>query len=204
MPKQPRTATWSPERDRWETSAPSDVYSGTYPPSGTMRGGTWYERPRWAPLTSERASSFSPANGDLLPTPTSNLGSNGGSQDPEKRRAGGHSVSLQDVAEHRLIPTPRAHDTDFGEYARAVERWEVILDRPAPPPTAPTGRGGAYRLSSVFVEWMMGLPEGHVTGEDLDLSRAAQLRILGNGVVPQQAAAALSTMKAEFELDDLL
>jgi DNA (cytosine-5)-methyltransferase 1 len=40
------------------------------------------------------------------------------------------------------------------------------------------------------VEWLMGLPAGHVTGVP-GLSRAQQLRVLGNGVVPQQAAAAL-------------
>jgi DNA (cytosine-5)-methyltransferase 1 len=37
---------------------------------------------------------------------------------------------------------------------------------------------------------MMGLPEGHVTGVD-GLSRNDMLKILGNGVVPQQAAAAV-------------
>ena len=36
----------------------------------------------------------------------------------------------------------------------------------------------------------MGLPAGHVTDVP-GLSRNAQLRALGNGVVPQQAAAAL-------------
>ena len=36
----------------------------------------------------------------------------------------------------------------------------------------------------------MGLPAGWVT-DTPDLSRAQQLKILGNGVVPQQAAAAL-------------
>lgn len=41
------------------------------------------------------------------------------------------------------------------------------------------------KLNAKFVEYMMGLPEGWVT--DLDLSRAQQLKILGNGVVPQQA-----------------
>lgn len=35
----------------------------------------------------------------------------------------------------------------------------------------------------------MGLPEGHVTDVP-GLSRNAQLKALGNGVVPQQAAAA--------------
>jgi DNA (cytosine-5)-methyltransferase 1 len=40
---------------------------------------------------------------------------------------------------------------------------------------------------------MMGLPDGHVTGVP-DLSRNAQLKALGNGVVPQQAALALRTL----------
>lgn len=37
---------------------------------------------------------------------------------------------------------------------------------------------------------MMGLQPGHVTAVP-GLSRKAQLKILGNGVVPQQAAAAI-------------
>lgn len=79
---------------------------------------------------------------------------------------------------------------DWGRYAAAVDRWEHVLGRPAPPPTEPTGRDGAHRLSPAFVEWMMGLPGGHVTGVP-GLTRAAQLKALGNGVVPQQVAAAL-------------
>ncbi|MFB7201065.1 hypothetical protein ACFCZQ_02750 [Streptomyces virginiae] len=46
------------------------------------------------------------------------------------------------------------------------------------------------RLSPAFVEWLMGLPAGHVTDVP-GLSRTAQLKALGNGVVPQQAAHAL-------------
>lgn len=37
---------------------------------------------------------------------------------------------------------------------------------------------------------MMGLPDGHVTGHGL--SNAQALKMLGNGVVPQQALLALS------------
>jgi DNA (cytosine-5)-methyltransferase 1 len=48
----------------------------------------------------------------------------------------------------------------------------------------------------VFVEHLMGLPEGWVT--ELPLSRTAQLRALGNGVVPHQAAHAVALL-----LDDL-
>ena len=47
------------------------------------------------------------------------------------------------------------------------------------------------RLSTSFVEWMMGLPEEWVTAPELGLSRREQLQILGNGVVPQQATYAI-------------
>ena len=36
----------------------------------------------------------------------------------------------------------------------------------------------------------MGLPSGHVTDPAIGISRNDQLKALGNGVVPQQAAAA--------------
>jgi DNA (cytosine-5)-methyltransferase 1 len=48
------------------------------------------------------------------------------------------------------------------------------------------------KLNAKFVEYMMGLPTGWVT--DLDLSRAQQLKMLGNGVVPQQAYYALELL----------
>ena len=48
------------------------------------------------------------------------------------------------------------------------------------------------KLNAKFVEYMMGLPQGWVT--DLDISRAQQLKILGNGVVPQQAYYALQQL----------
>lgn len=69
---------------------------------------------------------------------------------------------------------------DMGPYEPAIGHWEQ-LTRPAP---NPLDNG---RLNSRFVEWMMGLPDGWVT--DI-LPRRAALRVLGNGVVPQQAAAA--------------
>lgn len=128
----------------------------------------------------------------------------------------GYGANLHEVA-RELLPTPSASDaimglprtsgrppekatklatrieyTDFGMYAPAIARWEQVLGRPAPAPTVPpTREGGRARLSTRFVEWLMGLPEGHVTGEDLGLTREQQLRLLGNGVVPQQGAAAI-------------
>lgn len=78
----------------------------------------------------------------------------------------------------------------WGPYGPAVERWAHVVGRPAPAPTV----GG--RLSPRFVEWMMGLPDGWVTDVP-DLSRAEQLKALGNGVVPLQAAFAVSVMLSE-------
>jgi len=46
---------------------------------------------------------------------------------------------------------------------------------------------------------MMGLPDGWVTDPAISISRNEQLKACGNGVVPQQAVAALKEMKAAFE-----
>lgn len=48
------------------------------------------------------------------------------------------------------------------------------------------------KLNAKFVEYMMGLPAGWVT--DTGLSRSQQLKMLGNGVVPQQAYLALELL----------
>ena len=50
------------------------------------------------------------------------------------------------------------------------------------------------KLNATFVEYMMGLPVGWVT--DLDISRSQQLKLLGNGVVPQQAYKAIEQLMA--------
>jgi DNA (cytosine-5)-methyltransferase 1 len=47
---------------------------------------------------------------------------------------------------------------------------------------------------------MMGLPAGHVTGAPI--TRAQQLKALGNGVVPQQAALALAMLLTRMSRDD--
>lgn len=83
----------------------------------------------------------------------------------------------------------------WGPYTPAIRRWERILGRPAPAPTVTGKRSGQQQLSPLFVEWLMGPPEGHVTAVP-GLSRNKQLKLLGNGVVPQQASAALSWLLA--------
>jgi DNA (cytosine-5)-methyltransferase 1 len=89
-------------------------------------------------------------------------------------------------------PTPA---TDWGQYVNAVRRWERALGRRAPAPTE-MGRHGKPVLSAAFVEYLMGLPTGWVS--DLPLPRTAKLRALGNGVVPQQAAYAISLLLNDF------
>lgn len=166
-------------------------------------------RPRQAPSRRPQCEPAGPGLGPLMPTPTASDHKAGRHQEGT-----GHSLT-QAV---QLLPTPSASDaimglprtsgrppekstklatrleyTDYGDYAPAIARWEKVTGRAAPPPTNPPRReGGKPQLSARFVEWMMGLPEGHVTG--LDLSRERQLRMLGNGVVPQQAALAVHTL----------
>lgn len=144
------------------------------------------------------------APGELIPTPTASDHKAGHHQD-------GTGMSMSQAVQ--MLPTPQATNATassagyganlhevargmetgvFGAYGQAIARWERVLGRPAPSPTvAPAREGGRARLSTKFVEWLMGLPEGHVTGEDLGLTREQQLRLLGNGVVPQQGAAAI-------------
>ena len=89
------TVRWNASRDCWETeqldllSGRQAVWSATWPVSGMTVAGRLYELATPEPPTSAPDSS-------LLATPTANLGTCGGPQDPEKRREGGHSVTLQD------------------------------------------------------------------------------------------------------------
>lgn len=88
------------------------------------------------------------------------------------------------------------HGVDFGRFTPAIKRWEQTIGRPAPEPTQPDGKDGAHRLSALFSEWMMGLPDGWITS--CDLTRIEQLKACGNGVVPQQAKLALSILDVKL------
>lgn len=81
-------------------------------------------------------------------------------------------------------------DIEWGKYAPAVRRWEQLVG-PAPNPTEPNSKGNP-RLNAAFAEWMMGLPPGWVTNPEIGLTRSQQLKAIGNGVCPQQAATALT------------
>lgn len=114
------------------------------------------------------------------------------------------SATAPDAPHHGLTWSREARDgragsadgghgnVDWGKYRPAVQRW-ARLTRPAPAPTEPNTKGKP-RLNAAFAEWMMGLPHGHVTG--VGIPRTAQLKAIGNGVCPQQAAAALEQLLA--------
>lgn len=121
-----------------------------------------------------------------LPTPAASDGNGGKSP----KHVGGtrpsgtkRSVGLTDV------PVLTGGDSVFGKYEPVVHRWEQVTGMPAPAPTE-LNKNGRPRLNAAFAEWMMGLPPGWVTKVP-GVTRAQQLKACGNGVVPQQAAAAL-------------
>lgn len=118
----------------------------------------------------------------LLPTTTAQDANASGGSDPG-------NVTLTDAVTGRRGLEPGV--VNFGQYEPAVRRWEG-LTRPAPAPTLPDGKGDNHRLNAAFAEWMMGLPAGWVT--DVGLTRREALKACGNGVVPQQAYAALEGM----------
>jgi DNA (cytosine-5)-methyltransferase 1 len=91
-------------------------------------------------------------------------------------------------------------DTNWGRFEPAIRRWEEIIGRPAPAPTKPDGKEGREQLSSLFTEWMMGLPKGWITG--LGLKRTEELKLAGNGVVPQQAELALRLLLEDDNLPE--
>lgn len=118
------------------------------------------------------------------------------------RREHGRTVSVQ--TEHSATEYAGADaGAEWGEFEPAIRRSERAFGRSAPRPTEPSGRAGAERLSPRFTEWMMGLPDGWVTDPAIGISRNEQLKACGNGVVPQQAVAALSDMLAAFNQKEL-
>ncbi|KZE08629.1 hypothetical protein [Sphingomonas hankookensis] len=79
--------------------------------------------------------------------PTPNVGSEnsmrGAGQDPAVRKAGGHQVNLKDAA----------------EYFRPLAAIDLSLPH-RPTPSGPKSSETRRRLNPLFVEWLMGWPEG--------------------------------------------
>jgi hypothetical protein len=137
----------------------SAVFSPTWPSSGMTRSGVAYPLPMLEPRTSASESSSSPglptprasdSKGGvypltrplhqdnletrivrLLPTPDAYSAERGGPQDPAKRKAGGHSVTLQDalttLPPKKMLPTPRASEGAKGGPNQHGSKGDVTL-----------------------------------------------------------------------------
>lgn len=84
------------------------------------------------------------------------------------------------------IHQQRPHNRKMSELGRRFASRREMHMRSVPDPMV------NGKLNPKFVEYMMGLPEGWVT--DLPISRNQQFKLLGNGVVPQQAYYALQLL----------
>ncbi len=167
--------------------------------------------------------------GSLLPTPTVGASLVRNSPGEMARTNPALGAVIADLAEAEvageaglLLPTPKTHQRGdcpserernspdlaavtghfpagrWGKYGPAVARWES-LTRPAPAPTEPN-KNGNPRLTARFSEWLIGWPEGWVSDPEIGVSRTGQLRIVGNGVVPQQAYAAISMLLKNLDV----
>ena len=194
-----------------------EPFLAVYPKQGITLNGQLYELPTLELLTAEKESSLLPTpntmdslkprtgealeyvlhRGDLsssrrastgnlredvmlLPTPLSNCYKGASraevrADNPKSR----YNVAIEIINNNQ----------NWGRFAEAIQRWETIMGRPAPAPTNPDGKDNSRRLSSRFTEFLMGLPDGWVTG--VGIPRVQELKALGNGVVPQQAEQAI-------------
>ena len=126
-----------------------------------------------------------------LPTPTVADTFTDKLKSSQQKEGSMHSVNLS-----------QAVHMDFGKFEPAVREWEKVTGYAAPPPTKPDGKENAHRLSSAFSEWLMGLKPGWITGHGL--GRKDELKLAGNGVVPQQAKFALKILIERSEQNNEL
>ena len=153
--------------------------SATFPRSGTMRSGMWWERPTLAHLIAGSASGYSRA---FIPTPTAGDAKSSGSRQAQGSQA--HpGISLtdyvrQDGGRGRMYPTPTADAATErkSKYAQGGTSLSLAV-RMYPAPTCNDAKnnggqgqmrrnteqlnviaGGA--LNPTWVEWLMGWPLG--------------------------------------------
>jgi DNA (cytosine-5)-methyltransferase 1 len=181
-------------------------------PEGAMFGAPLASVRRWPQTGHVQSGELWPmpaevcgATGSTFPTPTARDADHGSGRGDQPGRP------LSEVIV--MLPTPTASDTtgaghagqgaanlrtvvamepdQWGRWAAAVIAHETTFGTRAPTPTRIGVRGGP-RLGPAFVEWMMDVPTGWVTG--VPIGPDAQIKALGNGVVPAQAAHALRAM----------
>ena len=107
-------------------------------------------------------------------------------------------IAVQQTGDGPDDPTADGERFTWGKFRGAILRTTRVMGTLPPSPTKPDGKGGKRRLAARFVEWMMLLPAGWVTGVP-GLTRREELKMLGNGVVPAQAAYATALLLSDVQ-----
>lgn len=130
----------------------------------------------------------------LAYAPGSQIATDPGTQDGPQRN---QLPTDQQQASPRHDPArPDLLGPSFASHTAALEHWVDVIGRPWPTPYF-LSTIGEVALNPGFVEWMMGLPAGYVTGHGI--ADTACMQMLGNGVIPQQAELALRLLLAMRE-----
>ena len=172
-----------PTRGEWRIAAPGQAEGGRTRPDARGRG-----RAPVADAARDRHRHTGPARVGRIPAAPAVSGATTlpdaeHGREPERARS-----SRREEGERAPVGSVTrcsGEEPAWGDYAPAVARWEAATGHRAPWATDARGR-----LAPEFVEWLMGLAPGWVTAVP-GLSRTQQLKALGNGVVPAQAAYAL-------------
>ncbi|QBP31478.1 DNA methyltransferase [Mycobacterium phage Miramae] len=160
-------------------------------PTPTVHDTTGARRPEQVASYDRPFGNLNDAAVALLPTPLTTDSQGGGHH-------GDGGMDLRTTATH-LYGT-----SEWGKFEPAIRRWEAILGREVPVPTEPN-KNGNPRLNAAFSEWMMGWEEGWVTdliepsgrrAPEGKISRTAAMKLIGNGVVVQQAVSAIHDLLA--------
>lgn len=166
---------------RWEIVRASDV--GAPHQRARLFVVAYPKGTRWGSQQDRQATSTGSSGNGLGSINKPDFGSITNTNSDAHKKSRRTDRSLQSETGQIIDRTNR--EVHWGRYQDAIKRWER-LTRQAPTPVSDD------RLEPKFVEWMMGLPDGWVT--ETSLNRNQQLKALGNGVVPQQAAYALELL----------
>lgn len=132
--------------------------------------------------------------GALLPTPDAY--ERGGSQHPAKRAAGGHSITLQDVAEHTLLPTPRATDGTNGGPNQRGSSGDLMLPSAVHHllPTPAVNDMGEGKTPEDWDAWTAKMQAAHANGN----GHGKSLAIEAQRLLPTPRAAADRASRASL------
>lgn len=182
----------------------SELYSETWPKWGLMRGGVCWELPTLVPRTFGSGSGYwpTPVAHDDGKTPEAHMRMKENMPGGARRKPTSLQVMAKGLAKgmfSEYLPTPTAQDARNNGSPSQQARNSKPLN---------TEAGGS--LNPDWVEWLMGWPIGFTAPEPLEHAephpwadepdiprlakgvkhRTARIKALGNGQVPQCAAAA--------------